>query len=125
MGSSVYADVTLTSGAPSTEVSAVFLMQDKFLWVLLMMRNLCEAQTAAIRAVPGMERAHIPSPKDARGELQAYVTANPQRWQEVKGDMANALPLKPTSSGNSYERQRGRTPSSSSPGRGTIRPPSA
>ena len=39
-----------------------------------------------------MERAHIQSAKDARGELQAYVTANPQRWHEVKGHVANALP---------------------------------
>ena len=51
MDSSVYADVTLTLGAPATQVPAAFLMQDKLLSVSLMMRNLSEAQTAAIRAV--------------------------------------------------------------------------
>ena len=81
MDSSVYADLTLTSGAPATEVPATFLMQDKLLWVSLTMRNLSNAQTAAIRAVAGMETAHIQfqSAKDARGELQAYVTANPPK----------------------------------------------
>ena len=67
-------------------------MQDKLLWVSFTMRNLSEAQTAAIRAVPGMERAHIQSAKDARGELQAYVTADPDGFKEVKGHMANTLP---------------------------------
>ena len=56
------------------------------------MRNLSDAQTAAMRAVPGMERSHIQSAKDARGELHAYVTTDPSRWQEVKGHVANALP---------------------------------
>ena len=92
MDSSVYTDVTPTSRAPATEVPAAFLMQDNLLWVSLTMKNLSEAQTAAIRAVPGMERAHIHSAKDARSELQTYVTADPQRWQDVKGHMANALP---------------------------------
>ena len=92
MDSSVYAGGTLTSRAPATEVPAVFLMQDKLLWVLLTMRNLSEAQTAALRAVPGMETAHIQSAKDARSELQTYATADPERGQEVKGHMANALP---------------------------------
>ena len=59
MDSSVYVDVTLTSAAPTTEVPTAFLVQDKLLWVSLTMRNLSDAQTAAIRAVPGMERAHI------------------------------------------------------------------
>ena len=76
----------------ATEVRASFLMQDNLLWVSLMMRNLSDSQTAAIHAVPGMERAHIQSTKDASGELQAYVTGDPERWQEVKGHMANALP---------------------------------
>ena len=89
---SVYAGVTLTSGAPATEVRAAFLMQDKLLWVSLTMRNLFDAHAAVVRAVPGMERAHIQSAKKARGELQEYVTADPQRRQEVKGHMANALP---------------------------------
>ena len=91
MDSSVYADVTLTSGAPATKVLAAFLMQDKLLWVSRMMRYLSEVQTAAIRAVPGMGRAHIQSAKDTTGELQAYVTADPHRWQEVQGHMVNAL----------------------------------
>ena len=56
---SKYDDVTLTLGAPATKVPAAFLMQDKLLWVSLTMRNLSEAQTAAVRAVPGMETAHI------------------------------------------------------------------
>ena len=68
-----------------------YVTQDKLLWVSLTTRNLSEAQTAVTHAVPGMERAHIQSAKDARGELQAYVTADPQRWQEVRGHMANAL----------------------------------
>ena len=59
MDCSVCADVTLTSGAPATEFLAAFFMQDKLLWVSLTMRNLSDTQTAAIRAVPGMERAHI------------------------------------------------------------------
>ena len=59
MDSSVYADMMLTSGPPATEVLAAFLKQDKLLWVPLTIRNLSDAQTAAIRAVPGMERAHI------------------------------------------------------------------
>ena len=67
-------------------------MQDKLLWASLTMRNLSDVQTTAVRAVPGMERAHIQSAKDAKGELQAYVTADPQRWQEVKAHIANALP---------------------------------
>ena len=54
--------------------------------------NLSDAQAAAVRAVPGMERAHIQLAKKATGELQEYVAAQPQRWQEVKGHMANALP---------------------------------
>ena len=57
-----------------------------------MMRNLSDAQAAAVRAVPGMERAHIQLAKNTRGELQDYLAADPQRWQEVKGHMANALP---------------------------------
>ena len=69
MDSSVYADVTLTSGAPATEVPAAFLMQDKLPWVSLMMRNLSDTQTEAIHTVRGMERANIQSAKDARGEL--------------------------------------------------------
>ena len=69
MDSSVYADVTLPSGATTTEVLAAFLMQDKLPWVSLTMRNLSDAQTAAIHPVPGMERAHIQSAKDVRGEL--------------------------------------------------------
>ena len=77
MDNSVYADVTLTSGALAIEVLAAFLMQDKLLWVSLTMRNLSEAQTAAIHAVRGMERAHIQSAKDARGELEAYMMADP------------------------------------------------
>ena len=65
---SMYDDVTLTLGAPAPKVPAAFLMQDKLLWVLLTMRNLSDAQTATVRAVPGMERAHIQSAKEARGE---------------------------------------------------------
>ena len=80
MDCSVYADVTLISGAPATEVPAAFLMQDKLLWVSLMIRNLFDAQTAAICAMPGMPRAHIRLAKDASGELQAYVMADPHRW---------------------------------------------
>ena len=92
MDRSVYADVTLTSRAPATEVPGAFLIQDKLLCVSLTMRNLSDAKTAAIRAVPGMERAHIQSAKDTRSELQTYGTADPPRWQEVKGHMANTLP---------------------------------
>ena len=92
MDCSLYADVTLTPGAPAIEVPAAFLMQDKPLWASLTMRKLSEVQTAVIRGVPGMERAHIQSAKDAKGELKVYVTADPQRWKEVKGHMANALP---------------------------------
>ena len=88
----MYADVTLTLGAPETKVPAAFLVQDKLLWVFLTMRNLSEAQTAAIREVPSMGRAHIQLAKDARGELQEYVTADPRRWPEVKGHLANTLP---------------------------------
>ena len=78
-------------GGPTIEVPAAFLMQDKLLWVSLIIRNLSDAQTAAVRIVAGMGRAHIPSAKDARSELWAYETANPQRWQEVKGHKVNAL----------------------------------
>ena len=66
---SVCADVTVTSGAPAREVPVAFLMQDKLPWVSLMMRNLSDAQAAAVRTVLGMDRAHIQSAKDARGEL--------------------------------------------------------
>ena len=59
LGCPVSADVTLTSGAPATEVPAPFLTQDKLLWVSLTIRNLSDEQTAAMRAVPSMERAHI------------------------------------------------------------------
>ena len=90
--SSVYAEVTLASGAPATEVLVVFFMQDKLFWMSLTTRNLSDAQTAAVRAVPGMEWAHIQSAKDASAQLQEYVAADPQWWQEVKGRMANALP---------------------------------
>ena len=89
--SSVYSNLTLTSGAPATQVLAAFLMQDKLLRVSLTMRNLSDAQMAAIHTVPGMERPHIQSIKDARSELQTYVTAH-RRWQEVKGHMAHTLP---------------------------------
>ena len=90
--SSVYADVTLTSGAPATECLAAFLMQDNLLWVSRTMRKLSEAHTAAIRVAPRMERAHIQTAKVAKSELQMYPTSNPQRWQEVKHQMANTLP---------------------------------
>ena len=92
MDYSVYADVTLTSGAPTTQVPTALHMHDKLLLVSLTMRNLSDAETAAVRAVRGMGRAHNQAARDARGELQAYVTADPHRWQEVKGHMANAVP---------------------------------
>ena len=85
---SVCANVTLTSRAPATEVPAAFLMRAKLPWVSLMMKNLSDAQAAALRTVPGMGRTRIQSAKNARGELQEYVVANPQRCQEVKGHIA-------------------------------------
>ena len=88
----VYINVTLSSGAPVTDVPAAFLMQDKLLWVSFTMRSLSDAEVAALRTMPGMERAHVQSAKGARGEIQEYVVADPQRWQEVKGHMVNALP---------------------------------
>ena len=78
-GCSVYADVTMTFGTPASEVPAVFLMQDKLLWMSLTMRNLSNAQVAAGRTILGMERAHIRSAKSARAELQDYMVANPHK----------------------------------------------
>ena len=88
----VYADVTLSSGAAATNVPAAFLMQDKVLWVALTMKTLSDAQTTAVRMVPGMERAHTGAAKQARTEVLEHVNADPQRWAEVRGHMANALP---------------------------------
>ena len=38
-----------------------------------------------------LERAHIESAENARGDLQKYLAADPPRGQEVKGHMANVL----------------------------------
>ena len=90
--SGVYADVTLSSGAAATDVPASFLVQDKVLWVALTMKTLSDAQKTTIRMIPGMERAHIGTAKQARTEVLEYVNTDPQRWAEVRGHMANALP---------------------------------
>ena len=89
MDCSVYANVTLASAAPTTEVPVAFLVQDKLLWVSLTMRNLSEAQTAAIRAVPSMGRAHIES-ANRRPQMDNVPRGGPHRpegelyllWQE-------------------------------------------
>ena len=89
----VYGDVTPTLGG----FPAAFTMQDKLLSVPLAMRILSDTQKAAIPAVSGTESAHIQSAKDARCELQAYMTADPQRWQS-KATWQTPCPHKPTSS---------------------------
>ena len=89
----MYADVTLSSGATATDVPASFLMHDKILWVALIMKTLSDVQTTAIRMVPGMEQAHTGAATQARAEIQEYVTADPQRWAEVRGHMANHADL--------------------------------
>ena len=60
----VYADVTLSSGAPTTDVPVPFLMRDKILLVSLTMKTL-SAQVPVARIIPGMERAHVGSAKEA------------------------------------------------------------
>ena len=56
------------------------------------MKTLSDAQTTAICMIPGMERAHTGAAKQAGAEVQEYVNADPQRWAEGRGHMANTLP---------------------------------
>ena len=91
--SGVYADITLCSGAAATGVPASFLMHDQVLWVALTMKTHSNAQTTAVRMIPGMERAHTGAAKqDGGGGVQEYVNADTQQWAEVTGHMANTLP---------------------------------
>ena len=49
--------------------SAMFLMQDRLLWILYMVKNLSNVHTAAVRMVPGMGRAHVQLVESAANNL--------------------------------------------------------
>ena len=89
----MYADATLFWGGGGTNVPVLFLMQDKMPLVSLAMKSLSDAQkTTAIRVIPGLERADVYAAKQAKSEILEYVNTDPQRWADVKGHMADALP---------------------------------
>ena len=60
-----------------------------------MMKDLSEAQAAAVRRIPGMERPYTRLAKRAKGRgdrVRDRRPTDPQRWAKVKGHMVKALP---------------------------------